>query len=173
MDKLRKVNKKSKTVHVIENGKLYLMCEDCFNLYPIEQQFEANTKIKSKYAITAEPSELVYFKSKCNFCNIEDPILIELDYNIAEIISNLNKLGCRTAYCCEGHKGGSSNGYIMFSDNKFLKMAQKLKNWRVENIDSNRLRIVYDIDKKTAALDEMKRAISVLMMYQNGEIGYY
>ena len=56
-----------------------------------------------------------------------------IDSAIADTIMRLNSMeGCKTLYCCSGHPGSYSNGYILFEEvsQKLSEQLNKLKYWK-------------------------------------------
>ena len=74
-----------------------------------------------------------FYRKKCENCGNEyfDPI--QLDYNIAETISLLNKAGYKTKYCCEGHGKSDTTAYIMFDGSRIMKHLNTLPiTWEID-----------------------------------------
>lgn len=92
------------------NGKIALMCERCFNLTYVDfyHKIELNHSIKDNVRFDYPK---LSFECKC--CGHINKSAIELDPNIAEAVSILNKKGYFTTFCCEGH-GRKSLPYITF-----------------------------------------------------------
>lgn len=98
------------------NNKIKLMCHHCFTVHDTNVSIQRNICVQSdiKQPIVAGVFSKYQYNGVCPNCG-KASILIELDYNIGDIISTLNKKGYRTNFCCEGH-GINDNGYISFRD---------------------------------------------------------
>ena len=97
------------------NNKIKLMCHHCFVVHDTNVSIQRNICVRSDIQpiVTGVFSKYQY-NGVCSICG-KSSILIELDYNIGDIISILNKKGYETAYCCGGHNIKDS-GYILFKD---------------------------------------------------------
>lgn len=88
------------------------MCRKCFNAI--------DKKTTVKYPESKIGNTVIYlhgvYEAKCKECNIWDEF-IEIDYNILNIVSFMNKSGIKTLYSCEGHYDDDST-YIMFKMSK-------------------------------------------------------
>ena len=108
----------------------------------------------------------------CPFC--ENRVVgIELDPNIAEDISILNKKGYTTKYCCEGHISDHqyiTSPYIYFN-NMHYDIAKNLpKTWCVDNdydgfiirgdISNPKKKILEDLHKMVEKLPEVDYPIT-------------
>ena len=66
-----------------------------------------------------------------------------IDSAIADTIMRLNSMeGCKTRYCCSGHPGSYSHGYIMFEEvpQQLSEELNKLKYWKLGTIPNARER---------------------------------
>jgi len=74
-----------------DSCKFYMWCPNCGYHYlnPYEKSLDDGC-----------------YEEKCPAC--DDGIMYDIDYNIFDIIINLNKKGYRTFACCEGHKTGNN-----------------------------------------------------------------
>lgn len=116
-------------IHDEQIGYVGLMCPRCFNfdiitihnkVSYINTQYSLNNK---EYVTTVAD---IKYKLKCPVCSTRD-YFIEIDPNIVEAISLLNKKGYHTKYCCEGHKTGTyHNGYIYFKSDDISKYLHTL-----------------------------------------------
>lgn len=108
-----------------ENKTVSLMCLNCYNVdKAIQYSMQFNLKIKKSENIDNQqlddficafgcfPWEI---KTQCKCCGKETQHAI-IDNNIANIISEFNKRGYITKYCCEGHADCNwiSDMYISF-----------------------------------------------------------
>lgn len=60
-----------------------------------------------------------------------------IDSALADTVMRLNSLeGCKTRYCCSGHPGSYSNGYILFEEvpQQLSEQLNRLKYWKQEEI---------------------------------------
>lgn len=76
---------------------------------------------------------------------IPDSRIIEVDDEIAETISVLNKKGYRTEYCCGGHIN-KYEYYSMICDKSFMdeeKLKKDFIEYYISDISNERFRIVY------------------------------
>lgn len=110
-------------------GVVGLMCQNCNNviyrrLYvtiksSIEDDKEhSNDNLKDNQYIYANLPFSIK-KSICENCKCKDVNMIQLDPNIAETISVLNKKGYSTKFCCEGH--GYGGAYVYFNNDEIMK----------------------------------------------------
>lgn len=116
-----------------------LMCPDCYALYTADVKYDVNTFVDMKedrnITLDMRPS-FIGICPKC-FIRPDGTRFIPLDYNIAEIISVLNKKGYTTSHCCEGHENAGDQ-YIKFAYNiiNFDNMNNALENlplgWKKE-----------------------------------------
>jgi hypothetical protein len=114
-------NQEGTTVEFKKKGHIALMCPICFN-YTVHR-INTSFKITNYYDYDHRFGDLVNSNNVYSgYCTNPDcnhyTKFIELDINLAEIVSILNKKGYRTAYCCEGHINGEgiSFTYIVFED---------------------------------------------------------
>lgn len=145
------------------SGKLALMCPTCYNIKYVD--INMNILINKKDIFCC-----VNYISSCDNCNFEGAF-IELDPNIAECISILNKKGYRTMFCCEGHD--DSQAYIYFNtlyENaimKFVNNIDKLYNssWYIDKKDWANGKLILRVNegsKKTKYIKELKDFVDEL-----------
>lgn len=111
------------TVNLYMNGKTHtrygtigLMCPHCFHVVYATINLSCYVSITSKRGHIDVLQNTVYETDICESCG-KYAKLIELDPNIAETISLLNKKGYLTKFCCEGHnEQRDDNGYVYFED---------------------------------------------------------
>ena len=102
-----------------EFSHMGFMCGNCYNYNIIKWQFKIstlicdNSLINETYASDLLPS--IKYEDGCPDCG-KYSALIEIDPNIVETISILNKKKYYTKFCCEGHEN-KSNPYIYFDNN--------------------------------------------------------
>lgn len=99
-------------------GTLALMCPRCYHIekynvtangkISISQTNSTNTRVLPFIGIS------YYNDSACPECGNDNHDLIEIDPNIADTISILNRKGFHTAFCCEGHGDNDTLAYIYF-----------------------------------------------------------
>lgn len=126
-------------------GKLKLMCPHCFQLYErrIIEKIETSINIAGKDDKIYEP--MIYLDTYPKFtimeCICGETFVkpIELDWNIAEIVSAFNKKGFKTDFSCEGHitddpmNKRSSQPYIFFSDTSIMDYYNQLPiSWEID-----------------------------------------
>ena len=115
-------------------GYIGLMCKHCYRYWikKISTKSEVSIEnIKSRdqndCSIYIEPNIDIKYWLDCE-CG-ESSNLIEIDANIVEVISILNKIGYETKYCCEGHHGFIMP-YIQFKDCSIFEEKDKASNLR-------------------------------------------
>lgn len=148
-------------------GTVKVMCPNCFSL------FECIIKSKNSTLINQEKSDIfIYYNCKPQYiidecvCGAISNYGIELDYNIADIISELNKKGFYTRYCCEGHLSGSIKPYIMFQEKKIMEYYNILPfSWDI-NLSflkyNNKIVFESDYYNKEEALKDIKEFVDLL-----------
>jgi hypothetical protein len=111
-------------------GKVGLMCPHCFNFMIRMVKFTSSIMIENEEPTDVEAPELWMFNSigystyQCKFCGEYEVTLTDIDVNIVEAISKLNKKGYRTKFSCEGH--GEHLGYIYFENNSISEYFHTL-----------------------------------------------
>ena len=114
-------NPESNDMNLCVYGKLGLMCPNCFNVTKHQITISGRTVISADHNNDIAPwLDRVYVAYECPACKSHNVNLIELDPNIADAISILNKKGYRTLYCCEGHGNESIDAYIYFESKPLL-----------------------------------------------------
>ena len=132
------------------DGWIGLMCPECFNVVSRRLHYTSSVLVENAYFDEENPemmihSDIKFIQKKCEKCGNEYFEPIQLDYNIAETISLLNKAGYRTKYCCEGHGNKNTYAYIMFGNSCIMKHLNTLPiTWEID-LDSlkNSLKITY------------------------------
>ena len=155
-------------IKIINSGTLAYMCPHCYNIIYI------NGKTYSSISTSSSIIDNFYLDINlifmCSFC--ENRVNgIELDPNIADDISILNKKGYKTKYCCEGHISDHqyiSAPYIYFN-NTHDDIAKNLpKTWYVDNdgydgfviradINNSKKKILEDLHKMVEKLPEVDK----------------
>lgn len=172
MFKIRRFNDrggfKKPWIKIINSGTLAYMCPHCYNIIYI------NGKTYSSISTSSSIIDNFYLDINlifmCSFC--ENRVNgIELDPNIADDISILNKKGYITKYCCEGHISDHqyiSAPYIYFN-NMHCDIAKNLpKTWYVDNdgydgfvirgdINNSKKKILEDLHKMVEKLPEVDK----------------
>lgn len=137
------LNDGSKTI--VSKGNIAFICPRCFNII--------KTKILNVFTSDDILNTIddfcidTIYHGTCNNCN-EFNKLIEIDINMAEIISILNNKGYYTKFCCEGHVAPNvltsldifSRPYIYFyftDDVSILEKYPLPKTWSVDRDDGN------------------------------------
>lgn len=114
------------------NGKIGLMCPHCYNYFTRYVHCFQSLMIENEEPTRSDCPELWvgsnihYSVPKCKFCGREEVDLIQIDVNIVESISKLNKKGFKTKFCCEGHADEATNGYILFEDTSIMEYLNTL-----------------------------------------------
>ena len=105
--------KRKSKIQYFKSGSIAYMCPHCFNI------IMAHGSRKLDYEFDTDDVWVSsYVGYTCKKCKNEIYETIELDPNIASMISKLNKKGYTTAFCCEGHtsiKYENTDAYIMFN----------------------------------------------------------
>ena len=98
-------------------GTIGFMCPHCFHVFYATINFSCYVSITSKKGFIEVLQNTAYETDECESCG-KYTNLIEVDPNIAETISLLNKKGYLTKFCCEGHNERriKDDGYIYFED---------------------------------------------------------
>lgn len=125
------VKHKSKYMYRNEQlGYIGLMCPYCF--YSVKVRVSNRLESIIKHDAEGDDAPVVdvfipvsYRVFECPSCKREYVHMIDIDVNIVDIISILNKKGYRTKYCCEGH-GIDDKPYIYFTSNAILKHLDTL-----------------------------------------------
>lgn len=129
--------------------KYYMMCTKCFNVEKVKytlhryEEIQFYNKSKEIYRIPKQG-----FSMYCETCKeIHETILI--DYLLGYAISNLNKKGYYTEYCCSGHSIYDI-AYISFNDN--IEISSLPEYWNFANeimiVDNETIKDVPNIIKK-------------------------
>lgn len=108
-------------------GTIAIMCPNCYSNTKHMISVESTVSVVSNTKCT-QVSPCInprYIIHECKTCSCEDIVGIELDPNIADTISILNKKGYYTNYCCEGHNRMQAP-YIYFSDLAILDVLHTL-----------------------------------------------
>lgn len=101
-------------------GTVAIMCPVCYHVTKHRVKIEIDTSVKTMEEIDLHIfTDTVYRISKCPCCLQENLYAIEIDPNISNAISILNKKGYYTKYCCEGHSRKESS-YIYFKDKDIM-----------------------------------------------------
>lgn len=133
------------------SGTIALMCPSCYHVIYINGSYGINLNY-GRDNIHAN----IAISYRCDWCFHPSMVTgIELDPNIAEAISQLNKKGYYTEWCCEGHTYDNSTPYIQFKNS--LDESIKLpKTWKFDS-DSNRTIIRSNLNKysKTKILEDL------------------
>lgn len=125
------------------SGTIAYMCPYCYDIIYINGSYNLNFKF---HRDNIYPKLTITYR--CKVCNniVEG---IELDPNIAETISILNKKGYYTKYCCEGHyenKKPNSTPYIYFD--RFSPNEDSLPNgWYIDKDFKNNHTIRAKLEK--------------------------
>lgn len=148
------------------HGFISIMCLKCFNIF--------NTFISTKYYSTmiSDPEDELFLRlaepaaclTYCKYCNTDHPHFTELDYNISEVISKLNKKGYRTLFSCEGHKE-DNEAYIYFMSNNILKYTSMLPiSWNVDldNLKENKVIIRSSYENFDEAMNDIRDFVDSL-----------
>ena len=140
-----KENTKAYRAQQYIQGYVGLMCPHCYNYIIRRVNYISSILIENENSTSIEDPDLQmvnkihYLKRTCDFCNAEDVDLIQVDVNIIESISILNKKGFKTRFCCEGHGDTSTNGYILFDNNNIDKFLDTLPiTWYLDLDDMKR-----------------------------------
>lgn len=128
-------------VHEKYNGRIGLMCPDCFSYWIVDFNQDCTMSINKDIFYGDNPEEYEGFESGCDvdptneltFSNMfrcpecsSKESLIMLDPNITTVISLLNKKGFRTSFSCEGHKIADSDSYAYILFNNLSKKNQDI-----------------------------------------------
>ena len=145
-------------------GFIGLMCPYCYN-YIIRSVRQNNSIfVEQDENSTDEDLELWGYSdtnfrlNKCKCCGVENINLIQIDVNLVDIISILNKKKYYTKFCCESHDN-DDNGYIMFEDRSIMNHMYNLPLSVNFNISSFKqtgiIKIEFEYCNKTDALIEL------------------
>ena len=159
---------KKSWLKIFKSGTIAYMCPHCYNIIYMNG--------KTYSSISSSNIDDFYLNINltfmCPFC--ENRVVgIELDPNIAEDISILNKKGYTTKYCCEGHISDHqyiTSPYIYFN-NMHYDIAKNLpKTWCVDNdydgfiirgdISNPKKKILEDLHKMVEKLPEVDYPIT-------------
>lgn len=150
---------KKQWLHRSASGTIAYMCPKCYNILYANGKYDFNIKTNIDFYVD------MVFGYNCPNCenNIQ---AIELDPNIADDISILNKKGYKTKYCCEGHISDHqyiSAPYIYFN-NTHDDIAKNLpKTWYVDNDGYNGFVIRADINNsKKKILEDLHKMVEKL-----------
>ena len=106
----------SMTMHMY--GTLALMCPRCYHIEKYNVIANGKIAISPINSTNVQVSPFIrishYNDGPCPECGNDNYDLIEIDPNIADTISILNRKGFHTAFCCEGHGDYGTMGYIYF-----------------------------------------------------------
>lgn len=157
--------KRKSKIQCFKSGSIAYMCPHCFNI------IMAHGSRKLDYEFDTDDVWVSsYVGYTCKKCKNEIYQAIELDPNIASMISKLNKKGYTTAFCCEGHTSKNYNNedaYIMF---RALKMDPNNipKYWYVDYEYDNGFTIRCDNTKysKTKYLKSLDEWVDSLPDYE-------
>lgn len=138
-------------------GKIALMCPICYDIKYVDININILVNKKDICCMLKYCSVCDNCKSNCEF--------IELDPNIAEAISILNKKGYRTIFCCEGHD--DNEAYIYFNslyENAIMKIIKNIdklygSSWFIDKEDYENGKLILRVtkgSKKTKYLKELK-----------------
>jgi hypothetical protein len=127
----------------VEAGDVYLMCSKCYSIY------RANISHVTKFNIVTKDKELIADGTQirerliiidCPNCHTFNIDAIELDVNIAECVSILNKKGYYTKYSCEGEH---SSAYIMMNKiyPEIKELVKRSSYWKLDNNYSKNMTI--------------------------------
>lgn len=119
------------------SGYIGLMCPHCYDFTIRKTKLNLLSEVESFddadiISDVVEYPELVvypkvdYILNQCEVCGERDVHLIEIDPNIVEAISILNKKGYKTRFCCEGHGDENTLGYILFDNFDILDYIHTL-----------------------------------------------
>ena len=95
-----------------EFGYMGFMCPNCYNYKIVQYQYLVSTIICDDEMHATDLLPSVRYEDGCPYCG-DWRTLIEIDPNIVEAISILNKKKIHTRFCCEGHNNGAL-AYISF-----------------------------------------------------------
>lgn len=181
------ITKVKRHTKVCNLKRVKLMCPHCFRLYERNVAEVLETKITSidknqsndEPTITLDPyTTYTILDCKCG----KSGNVIELDWNIADIVAELNKKGFKTDACCEGHDSErrivynenlSINPYILFSDDKIIRFYNSLPiSWEIDVdflkndclalFNKHRISIYTELYNKEEALEELKEFVQSL-----------
>lgn len=117
-----KGNDNSMTVH--SYGTLALMCPHCYSISKHHITIDGRVSITVDHTIKHNILPWMYCsymdERECMQCGEYANKLIELDPNIADTISILNRKGFYTKFCCEGHGDDTQNCPYIYFQNKYL-----------------------------------------------------
>ena len=154
---------KKSWLKIFKSGTIAYMCPHCYNIIYMNG--------KTYSSISSSNIDDFYLNINltfmCPFC--ENRVVgIELDPNIAEDISILNKKGYTTKYCCEGHISDHqyiSAPYIYFNNTHDDITKNLPKTWNVDteydhfvirgDINNSKKKILEDLHKMVEELQEV------------------
>lgn len=161
-------------------GWEHLMCPYNYNLMEIlfTDKFSMRYLIRDKEYLENE----LYVSPRLisGYCDACDKIhyFYETDFNIGEIISDLNKKGYYTAYSCEGHSSIEtyddevSNAYIYFQFSRYkithelLELFEELPaSWYLDIVDLKAGKLIIrsdNLNEKPLYLLELKEWVETL-----------
>lgn len=121
-------------------GTIGLMCPHCFHVFYATINLTCYVSVITERGLIDVLQNTVYETDICESCG-KYAKLIELDPNIAETISLLNKKGYLTKFCCEGHnERRRDNGYIYFKDRSIEDYLHTLPiSWYIDLEDIRKL----------------------------------
>lgn len=134
-------------------GTIALMCPLCYDIIYINGSYSMNLNY---YRDKICASIHISYLCKNDRLYVEG---IELDPNIAEAISQLNKKGYLTKFCCEGHTYNGkecSSPYIYFKNN-LDESIELPETWKFDSNFNARDVIRSNLDKysKTKVLEDL------------------
>lgn len=132
------------------NSRFEILNVDNYNEQFELDQDEVLANLTDHLSYLSIPNEIYLRCDNCN--NITDHAI--LDYNMAEIITELNKKGYTTAYSCDGHYDMRSIPYILFKAKKADKykyeemlnlICSNLGYWQWEEMSEDPMFIYYKL----------------------------
>lgn len=172
----------------IISGMMSYMCPHCYAIYDCRVSMDYCVHVEFDDMIEADNVNLFHtpsFIGVCKNCGEENKF-ITLDYGIAYQISNLNKKGYKTKFCCEGHMYDDENvtyekdkstadGYIYFETKDILKYTHTLPlewsldlQWLKENKTmirmnyENKIEGLRSIEEWIYTLPEINKPVTVI-----------
>ena len=96
---------------LVNSKKRFYMCPQCFQVKEFETHLTIDIDDNSNMKIYANPdNNITMYCSKCTD-NLGDYInMVEIDKLMVPVITELNRKGWYTDFCCEGHIGPSYLG---------------------------------------------------------------